>query len=42
VLTKTLDDPRQPAVEALEELGLVAEQPRSWWRVVRPLSGPLF
>jgi hypothetical protein len=31
---EVLDRPREPAVEALEKLGLVAEQPRSCWRFV--------
>jgi len=39
---QTLDDPREAVVEALEQLGRVAEQPRSWWEVIRPLAGPLF
>jgi hypothetical protein len=41
-LDQPLDDPSEPAVEGLEQLGLVAEQPRLWWRVVRPLVGRLF
>ena len=37
---QNLDDPRQAAVETPEQLGLVAEQVRSWWWSSEPSLDP--
>jgi hypothetical protein len=39
-IDQALDHPSELAVEAPEQLSLIAEQPRPWWWVIRPSPDP--